>query len=1466
MSRTSFSAPFLSMLFIVLCSLFSCNRPSKDIERAKVDSLNNWSYRMHYKDLNKSYNAAKEAYNLSSNYPSGRAEALNNLGFVKFMKMDFEQSEKLSKQVYNESTNEIENLIADINLMKIYQRSAMNKEFYDYRNSALRRFKRIDDDIDNITSKHDIDRLNYARSEFYITSSIYYYYLQQDELAIESINKIKADNILSLDTAQYLYYNYMIGSGGLYEANNEEDVVVGEFTHLINCFKLSSDKGYTYFEANSSQAIAELLKNKKNYDIIMKRDPGLIRLINRDSLSWQDLTLDFATEALELFKKYGDWYQISGSYRTLASYYNEIGEYEKGLENLSTALNYVNKHHKQYYHRNDSTDSSDRLSTYIPMDTTSIELKWINNDGIKTVPEWIARLREQLSVTYSALGMKQESDYNRNIYLDILDYTRQDKELESRYKQLEHESELLTGMLIVVVLGIIFIITLLLIINRQWKKKNAIYIEKLRKTIDVCRQITASVPSDISSSEDIFSSINQAVGEEIKQLIGCDYFKLLTLDEENEVPFFENSLSYPIVDIETNNRIGKVFISSKSKINKEDKSLINILLPYIYWTIDNGNTFISLGDEKIRLEKEKYIFQQHIIENKKQNIIKKASLFVVTGITPFIDRIVNETGKLLQNSVDKNSSSTETKLQYIDELITKINDYNDIIAAWIKMRQGTLSLNIENFEINSLFEVVEKGRRTFEMKKQTLEVTKNDFVVKADKALTLFMINTLAENARKYTPANGKISLYATQTDDYVEISIQDNGPGISQDDITQILGEKIYDSSNIGMDNCADKEELKKNKGYGFGIMNCKGIIEKYKKTNEIFRVCKFDIESSLGKGSRFYFRLPKGILKKFTMIFVLLLSFFSCTVKPTDNISHNSVKEANEEKYDSLLFIANEYAFKVYDSNVHGYYNDAILYADSALYFLNEHYKKYGSQKGPFLKMYAQSIIPELQWFDKGFDTDYYAILDLRNEIAVAFLALGEIPNYNYNNNAYTSLYRQISKDTSLEQYCNRMQVSSNNKIIAIILCIVLLFILIIGYYILYARHMLMYRFNLEQVLEINKKLFSSSFLRMNSENEVTKKLLNSIFDEMNELIPISLLAVAVYNEEEKKLIFSTTSDSDDDNEIISLMERSFNDKVEIDKNLYRCMPLVIEVLDKKICVGVLAIKRVLSGSKEDENLMLKIVSGYVAIVVYNSVVVVEKKHRDIETAQDEFRRARHEENLLHVQNMVLDNCLSTIKHETIYYPNKIKQIVSKIYAEQSSQNNDEHIKTINELIVYYKDIFTILTGCAQRQLADVTFKRSVINSSIINAHALKYFNYATKKLSCNIDFSVESEDINILGDEIELKFMIENLISNALYLKKDGRIRLNIYREYDFARFDFTDEREQKSQEELNNIFYPDSLKLRVDENGVMIGTELLICKQIIRDHDEYIGKRGCRINASVAHGGGYTIWFTIPLKIS
>ena len=162
-----------------------------------------------------------------------------------------------------------------------------------------------------------------------------------------------------------------------------------------------------------------------------------------------------------------------------------------------------------------------------------------------------------------------------------------------------------------------------------------------------------------------------------------------------------------------------------------------------------------------------------------------------------------------------------------------------------------------------------KGRKTFEMKQQTLTIEPTAAIVKADKALTLFMINTLTENARKYTQEGGRIEVSATETDTYVEISVTDNGPGLSKEDVSLIQDEKVYDSGQIGLATAADAGELKKQKGHGFGLMNCRGIIEKYRKTSPVFEVCLFRVESSPGKGSRFLFPFTPGCQKNAGNVF---------------------------------------------------------------------------------------------------------------------------------------------------------------------------------------------------------------------------------------------------------------------------------------------------------------------------------------------------------------------------------------------------------------------------------------------------------------------------------------------------------------------------------------------------------------------------------------------------------------------
>ena len=1434
--------PLYIIGIVLFASFFSCTDmvPTKEVRL--IDSLNGKAYAYRYRSLDSSYKYANEAYRLVNFYKSGKAEASNNLGFCAFMAMDFDRAEALHKEVYKLTKNELELLIADIGLMKICQRTAMNKEFYDYRNSALKRMKRIREESDLFADRHEALRLDYAFTEFFIVSSIYYYYLQQRQEAITSLNRIPEDEALT-DTNQLLYYHYIKGSASLVEATKPEDRKMREFDQLYITWRTAVQTNHPYFEGNGLQGLANLMVSPNNFELFRTRRGYALDQFGFpvDSL----LPLRMAQRALEKFREYNDLYQIAGAYVSIGKYMNEHGRYTEALDTLAKALDCVNQHHMLYYHH--AADTLDKLHVFVEGDTTYTGVPWIMQEDVRTVPEWISRIREQLSVSYAGLGMKYASDYNRNIYLDILNYTRQDKELESRYLSLEADSRQMTLVLSLVIVGLVLVVILWWFFNKRSKIRNQVDVERLQRILTLCRDITSSIPMNVP-----------LIQQGIDQLFGKGRLQL-------EIP-----------------EEGKAALVPLHRLNRDEKALVHVLEPYIVWAADNEQMVEALSDERMQLEKQRYVYEQHIAGNKRQNLIKKACLAIVNGINPYIDRILNEVHKLTERGYIDNAKIKKEKYQYIDELVTTINEYNDILALWIKMKQGTLSLNIETFSLNELFELLGKGRRAFEMKNQKLEIEPTTVMVKADRALTLFMINTLAENARKYTPEGGTIKVYARTTEDaYVEISVEDNGRGISEEDVAYIIGEKVYDSRVIGMKNTADPEVLKENKGSGFGLMNCKGIIEKYKKTNDLFRGCVFDVESELGKGSRFYFRLPSGVRKAMGVLLLCLLlplGMVSCLHDPIPPMLQDgdSIVVVTDSAYEDLLDVASDYANAAYFANVDENYELALQYIDSAMLFLNEHYEKYARPDRPhrYMKLVGEGTPAEISWWNELFDSDYHVILDIRNEASVAFLALKQLDAYSYNNSAFTDLYKLQGEDQTLEAYCRQLERSNTNKTVGIILCFVLLIVSLVGYYFLYMRKRLQNRLNLEQVLEINQKVFAASLVRpQEQENaealqreestlkEIPQRIVDEAFGSVNELLTIDRMGIAVYNETTHRLEYASRPGQ----EMPEMVEQCFSSGKYLSEQHLQAIPLMVEAGSEHQCVGVLYLERREGTEQETDRLLFELVARYVAIVVFNAVVKLATKYRDIESAHEETRRASWEDSMLHVQNMVLDNCLSTIKHETIYYPNKIKQIVGRLNTQKLSETEErEAVETMTELIEYYKGIFTILSSCASRQLEEVTFRRTVIPVQELLDAAGKYFKKLMKNRPERIELEIESMEAKVIGDVNQLRFLLENLIDEALTVREDGVIRLQARKDNEYIRFLFTDTRREKSVEELNQLFYPNLARMTSGEKGELRGTEYLVCKQIIRDHDEFAGRRGCRINAEPAEGGGFTVYFTIPRR--
>jgi heavy metal sensor kinase len=103
------------------------------------------------------------------------------------------------------------------------------------------------------------------------------------------------------------------------------------------------------------------------------------------------------------------------------------------------------------------------------------------------------------------------------------------------------------------------------------------------------------------------------------------------------------------------------------------------------------------------------------------------------------------------------------------------------------------------------------------------------------------LLSILLENASKYTPPGGSVTLSAGVSSDSVELAVRDTGVGISRDDLPRIF-ERFYRASAPGASS---------SRGSGLGLALGKWIAERHGT--------ELTGESQLGHGSRFSVRLNR-------------------------------------------------------------------------------------------------------------------------------------------------------------------------------------------------------------------------------------------------------------------------------------------------------------------------------------------------------------------------------------------------------------------------------------------------------------------------------------------------------------------------------------------------------------------------------------------------------------------------------
>ncbi len=116
-------------------------------------------------------------------------------------------------------------------------------------------------------------------------------------------------------------------------------------------------------------------------------------------------------------------------------------------------------------------------------------------------------------------------------------------------------------------------------------------------------------------------------------------------------------------------------------------------------------------------------------------------------------------------------------------------------------------------------------------------------VIICDPDRLMQLLVNLLSNAAKFTAAGGIVVEVSAVAGEYIEVRVVDTGPGISENDKEKIF-EKFYRVKAIGITGAGGSQ------GTGLGLAICKRIVDHYGG--------KIWVESEVGKGSTFIFRLP--------------------------------------------------------------------------------------------------------------------------------------------------------------------------------------------------------------------------------------------------------------------------------------------------------------------------------------------------------------------------------------------------------------------------------------------------------------------------------------------------------------------------------------------------------------------------------------------------------------------------------
>ena len=621
--------------------------------------------------------------------------------------------------------------------------------------------------------------------------------------------------------------------------------------------------------SHSDPYIDSLFSQLKKVD-----DTTRIDLFNELSrIYWQrsfDSSLLFASHALSLSEKTNDKYRIANclnmtgnAYYLLSNYSKSLDYYQKALtmreelgdsNDIAKTLNNIGAVHLNIHNPVEALNYFEKaLKIYTGLGKDEIFFILMNNIGglyiaqkeyekaleyIQKAYEIAKEIKDEKSIII-ALNNLGEISSSIEQYDQALEYFVKARKISEDQK--DYNS----------------LATILLNIGTTYLKKG-----QSEQSLPFFKESLeyADAVNSISTKRDVYKNLYDLYSGENNSQKALEFLELYT-DAKDSINSEESGLKIKELELKYNaekfqNEIELLKKDNEIKNLRLNRFRIGAISMFIILSLAGIIWIINSQRNRLKRETNKLLTQKNQELETTLRKLKESEL-TLKELNATKDKFFSIIGHDLRNPLNAllgfseliSGSSRDFTLEEVRKYNKIINDSArnihqliENLLEWSRSQSGNIDFSPKHHNLLPITNDIQ-DISGIQLKKKNITVHNyipDDLIVFADKNLLSTILRNLINNAIKFTPSGGYISLSAERSNGQVSISISDTGIGMTRDQLNNLFR----------LDNHLTKIGTSQETGTGLGLILCKEFVEIHKGS--------IRVESESNKGSTFKFSLP--------------------------------------------------------------------------------------------------------------------------------------------------------------------------------------------------------------------------------------------------------------------------------------------------------------------------------------------------------------------------------------------------------------------------------------------------------------------------------------------------------------------------------------------------------------------------------------------------------------------------------